>query len=132
MSDRKEEKSIIFSFYERERRDELLSLSNKESSREAFVEAMLNTKDLEDSCIKKIPPGENLPEKISMLLSGLGAPPSCYVISENEELDGKQCNLKTALEELVESGDGGILSCIPGRLAYFEGCSIDEHLLLKK
>lgn len=132
MANIKEEKSIISAFYEYERKDVLLTLANSPESREEFVDAMLITKDLIDRCLKRIPPGDNLAEKIQQLLTGLGAPPRCYVVSENEELDGKEVSLIEALKETVESGDAAILSCIPGKLAYFEGCTIDERYLVKK
>jgi len=69
-------------------------------------------------------------ENIVLLLRSKGAGQSCWVISENVEIDGKLLPLETALESVIGSGMGSILSCIPGKLAYFEG--EDESLLLSK
>ncbi len=49
-----------------------------------------------------------------------GAGPSCWVISENSDLDGKEADLLLALEETIGYQMGTIISCIPGKLGYFE------------
>ena len=51
-----------------------------------------------------------------------GAPRSCYVVAHNDHLDGREMPLHEALWEVDYSGNGGFISCIPGRL----GCFIDE------
>jgi hypothetical protein len=49
-----------------------------------------------------------------------GAPDTCYVISEDDDLDGKEMPLAEALKTIIGRGIGTFLSCVPGRLAYFE------------
>jgi hypothetical protein len=49
-----------------------------------------------------------------------GAPEKCYAISEDEDLDGKELLLSEALRTIHGRGIGTFLSCLPGRLAYFE------------
>jgi hypothetical protein len=49
-----------------------------------------------------------------------GAPEKCFAISEDDDLDSKELLLSEALETIVGRGIGTFLSCIPGRLAYFE------------
>jgi len=63
------------------------------------------------------------------ILKRLGAPDNCWVISEGD-LDGQEVNLLAALKEVVGYGMGTLISCIPGRLAYFE--SEDERYILQK
>jgi len=46
------------------------------------------------------------------------------------KLDGQELLLESALESVVGNGIGTILSCIPGKLAYFEG--EDESLPLAR
>ena len=67
---------------------------------------------------------------IIRLLKSKGAGQTCWVISENVDIDGKLLTLESALESVAGNGMGSILSCIPGRLAYFEG--EDESLLLTR
>ena len=54
------------------------------------------------------------------ILRRLGAPSQCYVMSCNRELDGRQMDLAEALAESIGRGSGTLISCVPGRLAYFE------------
>ena len=56
-----------------------------------------------------------------MILRGLGAPDTCYLISEDTKFDGKEMELLAALKQIVGYGMGTVISCIPGRLGYFEG-----------
>jgi hypothetical protein len=57
----------------------------------------------------------------------MGAPETCHVIGG--EHDGKDMDLLTALKQIVGYGTGTVLSCLPGKLAYFEG-EIRERFLL--
>jgi hypothetical protein len=69
-------------------------------------------------------------ENIARLLRSKGAGQTCWVISEDSKLDRHELQLEQALEEVLGRGIGAILSCIPGKLAYFEG--EDESLLLAR
>jgi hypothetical protein len=46
------------------------------------------------------------------------------------EIDGRELDLKMIIEKLIGSGTGTLLSCLPGKLAYFDG--EDERLLLAR
>lgn len=67
---------------------------------------------------------------ILSLLKAKGAPGTCYAISEDSELDGKEAPLKDALNFIVGRGIGTFLSCIPGKLAYFE--DEDQNWILER
>src|SRR5947207_181397 len=59
--------------------------------------------------------------KIEKLLRVKGAPAACWLVSERSGWDGGQLPLADALEAVVGAGFGTVISCIPGRLGYFEG-----------
>jgi hypothetical protein len=69
-------------------------------------------------------------DNIYLTLKSKGAGETCWVISENAALDCREMDLKKALEGVVGRGIGTILSCVPGRLAYFE--DEDERLILAR
>jgi len=69
-------------------------------------------------------------ENILRVLRLKGARQTCWVISEDSDLDGKELRLEDAVERTIGSDMGTILSCVPGRLAVFAG--EDEKLLLAK
>ena len=70
--------------------------------------------------------------RILGLLRSHGAPTECYLISESSDLDGRALPLEEALGEIIGRGMGTLVSCIPGRLAYFEGESPGERYLLER
>ncbi|WP_141434499.1 hypothetical protein [Bacillus sp. 03113] len=59
-------------------------------------------------------------EEIEKLLKKQGASENCYAMSWNDKIDGKHISLSSALEVAVGEGFPSIISCIPGKLAYFE------------
>jgi hypothetical protein len=61
------------------------------------------------------------------LLRSKGAGRTCWVLSDRRDKDCQEVDLEKGVEDI---SDGSILSCIPGRLAYFEG--EDESLLLER
>jgi hypothetical protein len=69
-------------------------------------------------------------ENIYLILKSKGAGNTCWVISEDADIDAREMDLKTALKEVVGRGMGAILSCVPGRLAYFE--DEDGRLILAR
>jgi len=64
------------------------------------------------------------------ILKSKGAPDICYAISEDNELDGREIPLEEALKFIHGSGIGTLLSCLPGKLAYFE--DEDERWILER
>lgn len=68
-------------------------------------------------------------EKIAALLKSHGAGETCWVISLIRSIDGQELPLEKAIEASL-GGDGVILSCVPGKLAYYNG--EDESLLLQR
>lgn len=77
-----------------------------------------------------IPPSQSGYAGILDLLRGKGAPETCYAVSEDDELDGKELPLSDSLKKIVGYGMGTFLSCLPGRLAYFE--DEDERWILER
>jgi len=79
-------------------------------------------------CIRPILPRYQHPPEITNMLRGMGAPENCHFIGGQR--DGEEVELLTALEQVVGYGEGTVLSCIPGKLAYFEGEFKERFLLV--
>ena len=62
-------------------------------------------------------------------LKKMGALDTCYIISASEEVDGKEYDLKEGLHILDYEFE--LLSCIPGKLAYFRETPNDSYILIK-
>lgn len=70
----------------------------------------------------EIPKPNSDPEEIEKLLKKRGAGNMCYVMTSAEsDIDGEEIPLKKALEDLIWSGMPFIISCIPNKLAYYQG-----------
>ena len=78
-------------------------------------------------CIRPIEPRYQHTPDIARILRTMGAPKTCHVIGG--EHDGEDMELLAALKAIVGYGRGTVLSCIPGKLGYFEG-EIQERFLL--
>lgn len=59
-------------------------------------------------------------EPIARLLIGQGAPRECHVLASDAALDGLEMPLDEALKRIVGMGSGAYISCVPGRLGFFE------------
>ena len=82
-------------------------------------------------CLRSVVPSQQHAKDIYSILVSLGAPERCHVISENGSLDGKEMDLLLCLREVVGCGMGTVISCIPGRLGYFEG-EVRERYILQR
>lgn len=70
----------------------------------------------------EIPKPNSNPEEIEKLLKKQGAGNMCYVMTSAEsDIDGEELPLTKALEELLWSGLPFIISCIPTKLAFYQG-----------
>ena len=69
---------------------------------------------------------------IGAMLRKRGAPPSCYVLSAHSDLDGREMLLDDALEGTIGKGHGAFVSCIPGRLGFYEYEGVNSSYLLSR
>jgi hypothetical protein len=65
-------------------------------------------------------------------LQALGAPRSCYLVSENPGWDGARVDLDDALAQVMGLGYGTLISCVPGHVAYFEGEEPGDRWILHR
>jgi hypothetical protein len=85
------------------------------------------------SAYATVVPGEqDFPEQLEKLLLAKGAAPTCYVIVEGLKADGRELPLHDALLQVCLHRSGAILSCLPGRLAYYKPESPAPGILLER
>ena len=88
--------------------------------RKRFTSELGHFKGLDLRFVVPIPPSQHHPAEILTILKSKGAGTLCRVISENWDIDGHEVDLLDALEITVGRQMGTFLSCVPGKLAYFE------------
>jgi len=114
------ERKLVLSFILPARQSRYLELLEKPRRRKDITHSLAHFKHLDPRYIVPIAPREQHVLEILRLLKTKGAPEICYALSEDDDLDGKEFVLADALKEIVGRGIGTFLSCIPGKLAYFE------------
>lgn len=74
---------------------------------------------LDPKYVLELPGGEQFSATVEKRLKALGAPDECYIIGPSK-IDGRFMHLSDALGEIMGSGNGAFVSCLPGKLGYFE------------
>lgn len=121
---------MVKAFVVPSRQERFLDFLGSPKKRRKFTRELAHrsTRFLKSECLRGILPSQQNPNAIACLLKRLGASDACWVLSEGP-LDGEQVDLLSALNEIVGRGYGTIISCIAGKLAYFE--SEDERYILQ-
>ena len=131
MTNRQEhERRLIESFVVPERQSRYLELLSKPKRRKDVTATLSHFKHLDMRYAFEIPAASRLAPGILALLKSKGAPDSGFVLSEDDEIDGREMAMDEALTFIFGRGIGTFLSCIPGRLAYFE--DEDANFLLER
>ncbi|HEY0760503.1 MAG TPA: hypothetical protein VGD59_14725 [Acidisarcina sp.] len=121
-SQAKHEEETIRAFMPKDKQERYLFLLAHPSRRRRFTSSLAHFHyDLFRNA-SPIPPSlAHTHEEVIALLQSKGAGTVVWVISENSRLDATEMPLKEAVREVWGSDTGTILSCVPGRLALFQG-----------
>jgi hypothetical protein len=68
----------------------------------------------------EVPGEQDFPMELEKLLKAKGAGSTCHVIANGLKVDGRDLPLSEALNEICMHPLGAVLSCLPGRLAYYK------------
>jgi len=83
-------------------------------------------------CAQEVPGPQDYPEELEKLLRAKGAGSSCHVIAGGLKADGRELPLREALNLVCMQPFGAILSCLPGRLAYYKPEAPGPGILLER
>lgn len=122
------EKKLIEIFIIKKKRNRYLQFLESLKNRKKFIKELAHFKDFDARNVTSIPENQQNENDIENRLNALGAKKECYIISEDNKIDATQMQLKSAIHKVLGKGMGTIISCIPGKLAYYEG--EDERLIL--
>jgi hypothetical protein len=124
------EEGLIRAFILPERQSRYLELLLNPKRRKDITKTLAHFKHLDMRFVSAIPSTHHLAPGIMSLLRSKGAGEVCYVVSEDDELDGKHMVLEDAFSAIFGRGIGTFLSCIKGKLGYFE--DEDENWILER
>jgi len=127
------EEPLVRAFIDRAKREQYLSrLASRKTRRKFILKHFAHMRDLDQRYAHRLEPRDAHPETIYAELRRRGAPDDCYVLSSRSSLDGQELPLHDALDDVVGSSDGTFVSCVPGKLAYFEGEEPNERYILER
>ena len=132
MDQTQHETQLIKAFFCRKKQDGMLNFLAHPKKRLKATDTLYHLGDLNEKCIVQIELNGLSPVQIAHQLRIRGSPKTCWVISTNSKLDAKEHDLEFVLSEIVGWSDGSLLSCIPGKLAYYEGESPKNRFILQK
>ena len=124
--------ALIDAFVRPARRARLRGLLGSAKGRAKLRAGLAHFHDLDPRYACLVPASAESPAGIAALLRARGAPATCYALSEDTRLDGRALPLEEALAQVVGRGMGTVLSCVPGRLAYYEGEEMEERYVLDR
>ena len=114
------EEALVRAFIPAQRQERFLEIIAKPKKRAKLLTELSQFKALNPKFMVAIPSNQRNPPDLAKLLRTKGAGIKCYVMSENRDLDGREVDLETALKETVGAQTGTLISCVPGKLGYFE------------
>jgi len=126
------EEALIRGFVRPERRSRLLELLGSSKGRAKLRASLAHFRDLDVRFAQVVQPSKHHARDIEATLRAKGAPDSCHVLSESAALDGRDMPLGSALADIVGGGMGSFVSCIPGKLGYFESEETGERYILER
>jgi hypothetical protein len=124
------EQGVVQAFILPARQERYLEFLKSPKNRKKFINTLAHFKHLDLRFAASIAGSQSNPSALAKLLVAKGAGAQCWIISENSVLDGKELDLETALNETVGSQMGTFISCIPGKLAFFE--DEDKRYILER
>ena len=127
-----EERAIVAAFVSPPKQDRYMGFLRSGKTRKKLLSRLPHFSDFDPRVVCSIRPAQQHAEWILGELLGHGAGHACYAISSSREFDQVEGSLKELLEEVVGFEPGTIISCVPGRLAYFEGEANGDRCILKR
>jgi hypothetical protein len=125
------ESAFVESFIVKPRRERVLESLASPKNRHKFTSMFDHhgRNYIVPGCIRQVEPRYQHASDLEQILRSMGAPATCHFIGGKH--DGEDLQLLAALREVVGYGIGTVLSCIPGKLAYFEAELRDRFLLVR-
>jgi hypothetical protein len=124
------EQALIAAFVTRNKRNRYREFLSDPRLRHKFTRQLAHFTDFDPRYRLPIPSSKLFVDNIVIELRRRRCPNFVFAVSEDPRLDQKELPLFEALTEVVGSGMGTVLSCIPGRLAFVE--TEDERFILER
>ena len=122
------EEATIQAFIDSARRPRWIESLKATKRRRRFLDRLNHCRDLDPRFATLLDSNSD----VVAVLKAHGAPATCYVVSDTLALDGREMPLADAVSESELGGWGTIISCVPGRLAYYYDECGERRILLER
>jgi len=123
------EEKFVLAFVAPEKRERYLSMLRSSKARKRLLSKLPHCADLNMRYGIRVPSAEQHLDDVERLLRRKGAPENCFVISADDEIDNQAMPLRKALEQTIGMNMGTFISCVPGKLGYFEFEDLGERYI---
>lgn len=128
----KHEQAVVRAFIRKDKQERSLFLLSHQERRRKLTDGLAHFKWLDERFMHVIPASTaHTAAEVVSLLRRKGAGKTVWVISEYVPIDGQEMDLEEAMEQTWGRCRGTILSCTPGRLAFFRGEEIRSEYILE-
>ncbi len=114
------EAAFVKAFITSEKRARIIQYLSNPKRRKEILHRMSHDLPYMPEFATDVPGEQDFPGALEKLLRAKGAGPTCHLIAEGLKADGKELPLGEALTLICMHEFGAILSCLPGRLAYYK------------
>lgn len=129
------EEAVIRQLFAHDRRLEFLrGISGTAKSRARALWNLAHFYDWEPRCtVLEVPKSKRTVDGISDLLRERGAPSTCHLMSNYPYIDGHDMDLREAVKAALEAWPHStIISCKPGKLAFYQGEYVEEAYIVTR
>ena len=124
------ERLTIEAFVIAPKRARYLELISNVRTRKKFIAELDAGLEFDRVKSHPVPTAKQDPKILRDKLESKGAPLTCWVISADADIDGREMKLLEALEIIQGNDCGTLVSCLPGRLAFYSAADKAGRLLL--
>jgi hypothetical protein len=127
------EQGFVRAFILKEKQRRCAYLLSNPDRRKNFRHALAHFKWLDERFSQPILPSTaHTADELVAFLRQKGAGGTVWVISEYRPIDGREMVLEEAVQETCGRSCGSVLSCIPGKLAFFRDEEMQSQRLLER
>ncbi len=114
------------------KRDRMASFLGNPKRRRKFVDDLWHFRDWDPKAVVRLAASAQTSAAVLAELSRRGAASEVYVVSATSKLDARSMALQDAIGTIVGTSSGTVVSCVAGRLAYFEGEEPGDRCILAR
>ena len=126
------EEAFVTAFIAKQKQDRYKELLSNPKRRSKLLDKMNHGLDFNLSLAEVIPSAGREAQHVVRLLRERGALAVCHVIADDTTLDRQDLSLIDAIERATASHFAAVVSCVPGKLAFYKEEDPGEWYVLER